>query len=311
MHTFIRSLAVLMVISASTTTQATDISDRVTHGYAENDGVKIHYAEMGEGPLVVMIHGFPDFWYTWRHQMAGLADGYRVAAIDLRGYNLSDQPEGVASYAMPLLIGDIAEVIRHLGEDSATVVAHDWGGVIAWQFAYALPQMVDKLVILNLPHPNGLAQAWANSEEALEGADYARVFRAGSPQDPDIFFGMPMTAETISGWVKDPAAREEYIEAFQRSNFDGMLAYYKANYPDLWSPDYEPSPPLPPLEISTLMFHGLEDTALHSDALNNTWDWIGADLTLVTIPGAGHFVQQDAAEQVTNTLRLWLDQRAD
>ncbi len=303
-------LALVMSVSASTT-EASDLMEQVTHGYAENNGVKIHYAEVGEGPLVVMIHGFPDFWYTWRHQMAGLADGYRVAAVDLRGYNLSDQPEGVAAYAMPLLIGDIAAVIRHLGEESAIVVAHDWGGVIAWQFAYALPQMVDKLVILNLPHPNGLGQAWASNEEALAGADYARVFRAGSPQDPDIFFGMPMTAETISGWVKDPAAREQYIEAFERSNFDGMLAYYKANYPDLWSPEYEPSPPLPPLEISTLMFHGLEDTALHSDALNNTWDWIGADLTLVTIPGAGHFVQQDAAEQVTQTLRLWLDQRAD
>lgn len=303
-------LALVMSVSASTT-EASDLMEQVTHGYAENNGVKIHYAEVGEGPLVVMIHGFPDFWYTWRHQMAGLADGYRVAAVDLRGYNLSDQPEGVAAYAMPLLIGDIAAVIRHLGEKSAIVVAHDWGGVIAWQFAYALPQMVDKLVILNLPHPNGLGQAWASNEEALAGADYARVFRAGSPQDPDIFFGMPMTAETISGWVKDPAAREQYIEAFERSNFDGMLAYYKANYPDLWSPEYEPSPPLPPLEISTLMFHGLEDTALHSDALNNTWDWIGADLTLVTIPGAGHFVQQDAAEQVTQTLRLWLDQRAD
>ena len=111
----------------------TDLYDRVKHGYAESQGVKIHYASLGEGPLVVMIHGFPDFWYSWRHQMEALSDRFQVVAIDQRGYNLSDKPKGVENYDVRLLVGDVAAVIRHLGRDKATIVGHDWGGVVAWQ----------------------------------------------------------------------------------------------------------------------------------------------------------------------------------
>ncbi|NNE04401.1 MAG: alpha/beta hydrolase [Xanthomonadales bacterium] len=298
---------VLCTVFVSSLALAQDNS--ITHGYADSNGVKIHYAEAGSGPLVIMIHGFPDFWYSWRHQMAGLEDAYRVVAIDQRGYNLSGQPKGNENYDMSLLVGDVAAVIRHLGEDSATIVGHDWGGMVAWQFALNLPQMTDKLIVLNLPHPNGLRRAWTPGSEAAAGTDYARKFREGNPSDPDIFFGNPMTPQTLSGWVSDAQARPKYIEAFSRSDFDAMLAYYKRNYPDISNPDYASAPPAPSLAISTLMFHGLEDTALHSDALNNTWDWIDADLTIVTIPGAGHFVQQDAAAFVTTTMRSWLDDR--
>src|SRR6266851_3269837 len=143
-----------------------DLFDRVTHGYAASDaGVKIHYATLGQGPLVVMIHGFPDFWYSWRHQMAGLADRFQVVAIDQRGYNLSDKPKGVESYDMRLLVGDVAAVIRHLGRDKATIVGHDWGGAVAWQFAINLPQLTENLIILNLPHPNGLLRELRNNQE--------------------------------------------------------------------------------------------------------------------------------------------------
>lgn len=288
---------------------AAEETDDIKHGYADSNGVKIHYAETGSGPLVVMIHGFPDFWYSWRHQMDGLKDSYHVVAIDQRGYNLSDQPEGVENYDMSLLVADVATVIRHLGEEKAVIVGHDWGGAVAWNFAFALPRMVDKLVILNLPHPNGLARLWATNEDAIKGTAYAKVFREGDPDDPNIFFGMPMNAQTLSGWVSDASARPMYIEAFERSDYVGMLNFYKQNYPDIWSPESQPRPTAPNLDISTLVFHGLEDTALHSDGLNNTWDWIDKDLTIVTVPGAGHFVQQDAAELVTTTMKWWLDAR--
>ena len=197
-----------------------------TEGYADSNGVRIHYVEAGEGPLVVMIHGFPDFWYGWRDQMEALKDGYRVVAIDQRGYNLSDAPAGVENYDMQLLVGDVAAVIRHLGAEKAIIVGHDWGGVVAWNLAFHVPQMVDKLVILNLPHPNGMAQAARNNPEVLAGTGYVQVFKAGSPGDPEVFFGMPMTPQTISGWVTDEAARAKYVAAFERSDFDAMLAYY-------------------------------------------------------------------------------------
>jgi len=279
------------------------------HGYVDNNGVKIHYAVAGEGPLVVMIHGFPDFWYTWRHQMAGLSDDYRVVAIDQRGYNLSDQPEGVENYDMRLLVSDVAAIVRHLGEEEAVIVGHDWGGMVAWNVAFYVPEIVDKLIVLNLPHPNGVAKAMQHNPDVLAGTTYAKVFRESSPDDPEVFFGMPMNAQTLSSWVTDEEAQTLYVEAFERSDFTAMLNYYKRNYPDIWSGKTAPRPAPPKINVSTLMFHGLDDTALHSDGLNNTWDWVDKDLTLVTVPGAGHFVQQDAAELVTSTMRSWLDAR--
>ncbi len=286
-----------------------DIWSEVEHGYADNNGTKIHYATTGTGPLVIMIHGFPDFWYSWRHQMEGLRGHYKVVAIDQRGYNLSDQPAGDENYAMPNMVSDVAAVIRHFGKDKAIIVGHDWGGVVAWNLAFALPELVDKLVILNLPHPNGLARVQRDNSEARANTNYAQVFRQGKPEDPDILFGGPMNAQSLSFWVADPIARKRYVTAFEKSDFNAMLAYYKQNYPGV--PDKNaPLPPLAPtLNFPVLIFHGLKDTALSSDALNNTWDWINSDLTIVTAPNAAHFVQQDAADLVTTTMRWWLNSR--
>ena len=303
---FLRAFVFLFTLAVSGLSSA-DFMDEVEHGYADSNGVKIHYATIGEGPLVVMIHGFPDFWYSWRHQMEGLQDNFKVVAIDQRGYNLSDKPVGQENYGMRYLVSDVAAVIRHLGAEKATIVGHDWGGAVSWQFAFALPQMVENLVILNLPHPNGMGREMASNQEQQANSDYARKFIAGSPNDPDIFFGGPMNAQSLSGWVSDAAARPFYVEAFERSSFDGMLAYYKQNYPGGASSSAAAAPPAPPrLPMPVLVFHGLQDTALHSDGLNNTWDWIDADTTIVTAPNAGHFVQQDAAELVTSTLNWWL-----
>jgi len=285
---------------------ADDIFDEVTHGYADNNGVKIHYVSMGQGPLVVMIHGFPDFWYSWRDQMRGLADKFQVVAIDQRGYNLSGQPKGVENYAMSHLVGDVAAVIKSVGAEKATIVGHDWGGAVAWQVAFNLPHMTERLVVLNLPHPANMARELANNEEQRKNSGYAAKFRQGSPTDPDIMFGGPMTVATLAGWVADPSAKARYETAFARSDFDGMLNFYKANYPRLPEAGQAPQAAPPKLKMPVLVFHGLEDQALHSDGLNNTWDWIDADLTIVTAPGAGHFVQQDAAELVTSTMRWWL-----
>ena len=298
-------LSFTLIFAILTAHANADIWDEVEHGYTENNGVNIHYAAIGEGPLVVMIHGFPDFWYSWRHQMEGLKDNFKVVAIDQRGYNLSDKPDGEENYNMSYLVSDVAAVIQDLGEDKATIVGHDWGGIVSWQFAFALPQMVENLVILNLPHPNGLARELANNTEQQQNSGCARTFIAGSATDPDILFGGPMTAQTLAFWVADQDARQKYVNAFEKSSFDGMLAYYKQNYPRT-SSDNQETPSTPQLNIPLLVFHGLQDTALHSDGLNNTWDWNDMDTTIVSVPTANHFVQQDAAELVTTTLKWWL-----
>jgi pimeloyl-ACP methyl ester carboxylesterase len=301
---------VLAVILGGAQAPPADVFDRVKHGYATSDGgVKIHYASLGEGPLVVMIHGFPDFWYSWRKQMQALSDRYRVVAIDQRGYNLSDKPKGVDAYDMRLLVGDVAAVIRSLGGDKATIVGHDWGGIVAWNFAMSLPQMTENLIILNLPHPNGLVRELRNNPDQIKNSEYARNFQTKSSSDPTVFFGRPMTPENLSGWVRDPDARKRYVEAFQRSDFEAMLNYYKRNYPRAAGADAPPPAPLPKVKMPVLMFHGLNDTALNASGLNDTWQWLEKDLTLVTVPGAGHFVQQDAADLVTNTMKWWLAMR--
>jgi pimeloyl-ACP methyl ester carboxylesterase len=292
-----RYLLLGLVLAA--TAYASDIESRVKNGYADSNGVKIHYASLGSGPLIVMIHGFPDFWYTWRDQMEALSDKFQCVAIDQRGYNLSDKPKGVENYDMRLLVGDVIAVIKSLGKDKAIIVGHDWGGAVAWQLALNAPQFVDRLIILNLPHPRGLGRELAHNPEQQKNSAYARAF-----QQPDA--ASKITPELLVTFqkFKDPAVKEKYLEAFRRSDMEGMLNYYKRNYPR--EPYTEDPSPVVKTQMSVLMIHGLGDTALLSGALNNTWDWMGQDLTLVTIPGAGHFVQQDAPDLVSRSMRAWL-----
>ena len=194
----------LLLILLSTTTLAGDIESKVKHAYANSNGVKIHYATIGSGPLIVMIHGFPDFWYTWRDQMEALSDKFQCVAIDQRGYNLSDKPKGVENYDVRLLVGDVVAVIKSLGQEKAIIVGHDWGGLVAWQFALNLPQMTDRLIVLNLPHPRGLTRELAHNPDQQKNSQYARNF-----QQAEV--ASKLTPEGLARWVKDPAAREKYI----------------------------------------------------------------------------------------------------
>ncbi len=288
---------IILLSSMTSLTANADIEDRVEHGYADSNGVKIHYVSLGQGPLIVMIHGFPDYWYTWRSQMDALSTNYQVVALDMRGYNLSDKPKGVENYDMRLLVGDVAAVIGHLGKNRAVIVGHDWGGAVAWQFAMNLPDMTEKLIILNLPHFRGLMRELAHNPEQQKNSQYARTF-----QEEDAH--KMLTAEALAAWVTEEAARKKYIEAFRRSDFEAMLNYYRQNYPR--EPYVEDTSPIVKVKAPVLMFHGLKDPYLLHQALNGTWEWIDNELTLVTIPGASHFVHRDAAESVTRTMKMWL-----
>jgi len=281
---------------------AADIEGKVTHGYADSNGVKIHYASLGKGPLVVMIHGFPDYWYTWRDQMQALSGEYQCVAIDQRGYNLSDKPQGVENYDVKYLVGDVIAVIKALGRDKAIIVGHDWGGVVAWSLAMSAPQYVDKLVILNLPHPRGSAHELATDPEQQKNSAYARGF-----QQPEA--ASKIKPEQLAFWVKDPEARAKYVGAFKRSDVEAMLNYYKRNYPK--EPYREDTSPVVKVKAPVLEFHGLKDTALNARGLNNTWEYLEKDWTLVTVPDAGHFVQQDASELVSRTMLSWLKGQAE
>ena len=280
---------------------AQTLMDQVEHNYVDNDGVSIHYAKMGSGPLIVFIHGFPDFWYSWRHQMIGLADEYAVAALDTRGYNLSGKPEGEANYDMTLLTSDVAAVINAENEKSAIIVGHDWGGGIAWSFAAAYPQMTDRLIIMNLPHIKGLQRELSTMGQQHSNSQYARNF-----QQPDSHENISPAGLAMALSQGDDALREIYLEAFENSSTESMMNYYRRNYPR--EPYTEgPWSELPRIQAPVLQFHGLDDTALLAPALNNTWEELDQDWTLVTIPGVGHWPHHEKPDMVTNMMRAWLN----
>jgi epoxide hydrolase 4 len=300
-----------------------NFSESIEHGYVENKGVKIHYASLGSGPLMVMIHGFPDYWYTWRYQMEVLAKAYHCVAIDTRGYNLSDKPQGMDHYAMSLLVGDVAAVIRHFGQEKAIIVGHDWGGAISWALAITKPELLDRLIILNVAHPAALAREILGNPGQLRSSQYAWNFQEPEAhrnlikifQDNNLLSEYQnqmgslsglSDAELLSLWVQDPEARKKYIEAFEQSDVEAMLNYYKKNYPKKEFLLSKGPLQLPKIKASTLIIFGLKDMAILPSTLNNTWNFLEQDMTLVTIPDAGHFVQQDAADLVTRTIKMWL-----
>ena len=151
---------------------------------------------------------------------------------------------------MKLLVADVAAVIRHLGESRAIVVGHDWGGAISWFLAMARPDLVERLIILNLPHPRGIGRELATNPAQQKNSQYARNFQQPGSHEK-------LTAEGLAGWVKDPAARAKYVEAFKRSSFDGMMNYYRRNYPR--EPYTQDQSPVVKVKMPVLMIHGLDD----------------------------------------------------
>ena len=292
-----RTIGLVLLMTIGSTTTAADIWDEVEHHYADSDGVKIHYASLGEGEPVLFVHGFPDFWYSWRHQMETLAPHFKAVAMDTRGYNLSDKPEGVEQYLMEKLHADIDAVIDDLGVEQVNLVGHDWGGAIAWQYTMANQDRVKRLIILNLTHPKGYAAVVANpTPEQEANVEYARNFASSEPTGAAV----PERLLAMGEGSGDPKVAARYREAFERSYWDGMMNYYRANYAGISDRNSGDSPDI---TCPVLQFHGLQDSAVDQDGLRDTWRWITKDYTLVTAPDAGHFVQWDAADLVSETMK--------
>jgi pimeloyl-ACP methyl ester carboxylesterase len=298
--TFAGALAAAITLAVAA--QAAPAAKLEDH-YAQNGSVRIHYVAEGKGPLVVMVHGFPDYWATWKPLMATLsAAGYRTVALDNRGYNLSDHPQGEAAYAMPNLVGDVAAVVAAEGQKNTILIGHDWGASIAWNTTFARPDLVNKLIIMAVPHPAGMQREMATNKAQQAGSNYARNFqKEGSEKN--------LTAEGLAGWVKDPKEKAGYVEAFKRSDFGAMMNYYRANYPKGVGESAAPAPATPPVNVPVLVIHGMKDTALNAAGHNGTWDHVTADTTILMVPTAGHFVQHDAEALVNRTVKDWLNAR--
>jgi len=281
----------------------------VAHRTVDIGDVRLHCAEMGQGPLVLLLHGFPECWVSWRNQMPALARaGFRVVAPDLRGYGESDKPRGLDAYRVEVLARDVARLIEALGAERAHVVGHDWGGAVAWFFAMWHPERLDRLAILNAPHPSQYSKAWKRPRQLLRSSHV-------------LFFQLPWLPEALlrAGdffvlrrlFQYDPerpgAYGAEDIEqivsaARQPGALTGMLAWYRAMVQrpthTRWKPIARPAQ----------VIWGEKDRYLLREIAEPPREWV-LDLRFAPIPEAGHWVQADAPDRVNALLLDFLPSR--
>ncbi|MEL7039337.1 MAG: alpha/beta hydrolase [Cyanobacteria bacterium J06592_8] len=281
-----------------------------TSEYITTNGITLHYVTEGNGPLMLMLHGFPEFWYSWRHQIPEFASDYKVVALDLRGYNDSDKPQDLSAYNMREFVQDVRGVIMGLGYDSCTLVAHDWGGAIAWNFAYAYPEMVEKLIVMNIPHPakfvNGL---WTIDQ--LQKSWYMFFFQL--PLLPEIFLQADDYQAIASSFIDMAIDKSAFTTtdldvykdaAAKRGALTAMINYYRNIFPAFFNLQERPQWGL--LTVPTLMIWGEEDKALGKELTYGTEEYV-QDFQIRYIPNCSHWVQQEKPELVNQYMREFLN----
>jgi pimeloyl-ACP methyl ester carboxylesterase len=275
----------------------------LTESFVPLNGIRLHAMSAGpaQGRLVILLHGFPEFWYSWRYVMPALADaGFRVVAPDLRGYNLSDKPRGIENYHVHLLARDVRELIRACGAESAFVVGHDWGAIVAWRAAMKYPDVVARLAILNVPHPGKYRAALLNPRQMLR-SQYIGFFQI--PRLPELLLSRfpRWTARGIRASMVRRAAMpdadlEKYARAIaQPGAMRAAINYYRAFLRwDMWLP-------VKPIHAPTLMIWGENDVALGKELTYGTEKFV-RDFRIYYLPRCGHWVQQEAAREVNELL---------
>lgn len=292
------------------TLETTDLRD----GFAELDEVRLHYVEVGDGPLVVLLHGFPEFWFGWRLQIPALAAaGFRVVAPDLRGYNLSSRPVGVAAYDTDRLAADVRDLIRERGAERAFLAGHDWGAAVAWVTAMNHPEVVERLAILNGPHPRRflhgvrhprqLARSWYMfffqlpwlPERAARAARWW-FFRYGFEHDarPGAF-----TPQDIA----------RYVEAWSQAGAaTATINYYRAA---LRQSPSRAEARIRPIDAPTLVIWGERDRYLGAELAEPDRADVPNLENVVRLSDASHWVQHDEPERVTELLAKFFASAAE
>lgn len=282
-----------------------------THREVTANGARFHLAECGpeDGPLVLLLHGFPEFWWSWRHQLVALGSaGYRVVAPDLRGYGASDKPpRGYDAYT---LAADVAGMVRALGSRDATVVGHDWGGVLAWTVATLHPEVVRSLVVVSMPHPLRLRQALLHDGRQRRASAYIAFFQlprvpeARLRRDDGAYVG-----ELLRRWG-GPGFPDAETEARCREAIavpgvaHSTLEWYR------WAVRSRTRPSglrfLTLLErgvgAPTLQVHGAADTCLLLSTARGSGAWVHGAYELQVLDGVGHFPHQEAPDDVSAAL---------
>jgi len=284
-----------------------------THRFVSVGEVRLHVVEAGRGPLVLLLHGFPQFWWSWRHQLPALAAaGFRAAAPDLRGYGLSDRPAEVAAYALSRLVGDVAGLVRALGAERASIVGHDWGGVVAWAFAARHPELVDRLVVLNAPHRAALRRGLRRPAQALRSSYMALCQLPLVPERLLSLRDFALLRWVLRGLRATPVPDgelEPYVAAARRAGgLRGGLHYYRAMGRALVRRRRAPSSPRR-VEAPVLVLWGERDPVLLPHLAPPPAELV-PDARVVRIPGAGHDVQLDAPGEVNRAIVAFLRRSA-
>jgi len=278
------------------------------HDYAQLSQVRLHYVECGAGDdLVILLHGFPECWYSWRHQLPVLGERYHVVAPDMRGYNLSDKPKGVESYRIELLVQDIVELIDHFGKKKAAIVAHDWGAGVAWALAQKHPEVVSKLVAMQVPPP----AAWRANFTLRQLRHSWYMFFFQLPRLPEwwasandfslldkIYRETTVRADAFS--AEDIAVYKEALR--QPGALTSTINYYRANvFRSLVRGGVE-TPDHGGIKVPTLFIYGEHDMAIVPDTVRGLDRFIDATYRELRIPNSGHWVQNEAVAEVNNAL---------
>jgi len=285
-----------------------------THEQAIVGDVRLHYVAAGddEDPLVVLLHGFPEFWYSWRDQIPALAEaGYRVVAPDMRGYNRSEKPHGVGSYGMDELVGDVIGLVERLGRESAHVVGHDWGGAVAWEVAIRHPEVVEQLAILNAPHPGAFRRELARNPEQWRRSWYTLWFQV--PWLPETLLGA-RGGEGVESVFRETGHPDtfgdndlrRYREAATRPGaLASAINYYRALFRENLVREARrlvgASGRHFDVAVPTLLLWGEQDDALGVELTEGLDRWV-SDLRIERFSDATHWLQNDEPEAVSEEM---------
>jgi pimeloyl-ACP methyl ester carboxylesterase len=282
------------------------------HRFVAAGGARFHVAEMGDGPLVVLLHGFPQFWWAWRHQLATLAaSGFRVAAMDLRGYGASDKtPHG---YDTITSAADVANVIRSLGEPEAVVVGHDWGAWVAWSMPTLEPRVTRAVGALSMPHPARMRAAVVRSPAQLRALAWLAPQQV--PFWPERYLTRPAyVGQVLRGWSGPGWPGEEEVERYSAALRIPFVAHSAAEY-YRWLLRSQPRRDgrqfraglQPPITVPVLQLHGSGDPLMLPASARGSDAHVDAPYELHVLPGAGHFLPEERPSQVSDLLLTWLD----
>jgi pimeloyl-ACP methyl ester carboxylesterase len=280
------------------------------HRYAEVNGVRLHYVEQGKGPLILFLHGFPEFWYAWKDLLPNFAKDHKAVALDMRGYNLSSKPESLDAYRVPVIVEDVRALAQKLGARKFVLVGHDWGGVIAWAFALSHPDLLEKLVVINAPHPAVFVRELASNPAQQKASAYFNLFASPQAETTLSQNNFERVLKNL-GPLLTEEDRKEYLAAWnQPGALTGGLNYYRAarlrSPVDGAKPEPVQGMPQPnPIEVPTLVIWGEKDTALLTGNLNGLEEHV-RHLQVRRVPDGSHWVIHEKPDLVIRHMREFL-----